>query len=249
MKICSDVCNSLQGWVETLGLLSSDKEHVTVSFDDKVHIINKAVSMVASARPDMFTETIDFTLSPGQYQTLPESVISVVGSPVVVKSNGMTGVAAKQVGEEVISAFATFNKYRNCQSASSNVSSEEKAETLSDKWVMQSYAYDPRNPTQMIVSPDVPEGTQPKIKLTIQSQPPCYSVNDVCAKLPTKYQGELLERIMYLYFNIPSESESALRRMELHATQYYSLLGFNYKYQKAFASGRWMGQDEKAKVQ
>lgn len=246
---------SLQNWVDVLGDLLADKEHVTWSAESLVNYINTALSALSSARPDSFTSEISLALIPGGRQSLPEGVISVVGQPytqcIGVSGTLDVGSTASVVDNNTVVAFSKFLTCAILPTAVPKASTP--AETalvatsgvtaLCSDWSIAGFVFNPQTPTILTVTPPVPDDVRPTLKLSIQGCPPYYTwPADAGKTLLCRHRHILLEYILMYAYDSESESELAMQRAQAHWTRYQALLGFEYRVASRFGSGYFGGR-------
>ena len=240
-------CKSIGDFATSVAMLLADRPGITWEPDDIYRAATIGVDAISSYRPDIFTESQEIALVPGTRQKLPSGVIAIVGTAenICKNADGTTTAAAtvSAVDANEIRAFQ-FYANRKCTPATADSGSgtTPDATNTCGKWLLGGFNFDPRNPGEMSVTPAVPDGLAPKVRITVQTCAPCYSPDEPNVELPCRYIAALTEFTLYLMLGIQYESEAALRASIEHRNTFFNMLGIKYRQDSRFASGYYLGQ-------
>lgn len=236
---------TLGRFIDLIGDILVDQDHKSWSIETKTRFTNAGVRLANEARPDMYTKLVDVTLIAGEYQTLPDSTIALASNPVSIKvdANGNTSTASSSeaIDDSVSRAFSFFKQCNPLVSGSNSGGNSVSA--VDSQWELKGFVFDARNPTLLKVTPAVPVGQSPKIKMSLQQTPPYYTwPADKNTAFPEKYIGEITEATLYYTFLSEQESELAYSRASDSMKRFQAITGLNYRMQSRMGSGFFLGQ-------
>lgn len=193
---------------------------------------NDALIQVALYRPDAFTSLEEISLSPGTQQMLPE------------KCNGLASVVSNgdksnplAVPKDDSGLIRSFNK-KVC-----NYDIDCNGNII---YKIFSYSYDPRIPNVFYVSPPVPMGINPpvKIKISCIGNPPTLTNSDWFNDLPVegKYYNAIISWMLSRAYEVDTESETSFRMLQYQRAEFYKMMGVKYQMESKFNSGWYLGQ-------
>lgn len=242
-------CDTLEETVKKYSTIMVDKKAISWPESDVTRVVSDGLAAISSQRPDLFSGTQDITLQPGTNQTLPEGTLSLVGDiqNVCVAPDGSItdGSTATAVSRDELRALQFYAGRGGCDPFEPEAlqAAQEALGNTCASWVLTSYVYDPRDPTKLIVSPAVPVGLKPRIRVGLQGCAPCLkwpeSKNVV---LPCNYRAELTEYVRYVLLGMQIESESALADSRAHFSNFASMMGIKYRQEARYGSGFFLGQ-------
>lgn len=241
-------CDTLEDTVKKASAYVADKGLVAWPEGDVTRAISDGLAAISSQRPDLFSGTQEITLKPGSRQLLPEGTLSLVGDiqNVCVAPDGSTteGSVASAVNRDELRALQYYTE-RRCDPYEPEAlqAAQEAIGNTCAEWVLSSYVYDPRDPTALIVSPAVPAGVEPVIRVGLQGCAPCLKwPESKDAVLPCSYRAELMEYVRYVLLGMQIESESALADSRSHFTNFANMMGIKYRQETRYGSGFFLGQ-------
>jgi hypothetical protein len=228
----------------------ADEDNATWSPEFITESLNLGLDYLRSVRPDLFTEKLVLTLSPGTEQQLPEGITAIIGRPegLCVDEDGkvVKGGGADEVDKNTIAAFRAFP---SCGLTGPAVPSKEQlpdgveVTARCKDWVMAGFQFNPAAPKVLNVTPPVPSGLSPTIVVHAQVCAPVYSwPDDADQEIRCSMRSVLFEYLTYRAFAMPQDSEAALVRAERDWARVQGMLGFTYRQQARHASGFFLGR-------
>ena len=241
---------TVSAWVDALDYLLVDPERVTWTAEARTEYITLAMDALRESRPDAFIDEISIKLTPGSAQTAPPGILGFVGAPrtecVDEKGVATTTAQADEVDQNTITAFAAFP---SCPASGGSQggapSTSAAAATLAkcSEWVLRGFESSSRTPGFFSVTPPVPAGVYPTIKVRAQSCAPVYSwPADANTVIQCRHKAALLEQILYYCYQTPQESELAFTRAAANAKRFETMLGFEYRMQSRYNSEYFLGR-------
>jgi len=241
-------CDTLEETVQKVNAYLADKGAVTWPEVDVTRAISDGLAAISSQRPDLFSHSQEVTLKPGARQVLPAGTLALIGDiqNICVAPDGSitNGPVASSVAREEIRALQFYSDRACLPHSPKALQSAQKAiGNTCARWTLSSYVYDPRDPTSLTVSPAVPEGVAPRIRVGLQGCAPCLKWPESrTTALPCGYRAELVEYVRYVLLGMQLESESALVDSRSHFTNFASMMGIKYRQETRYGSGFFLGQ-------
>jgi hypothetical protein len=236
------MCDTLDDWLRTLGLLMFDPSHVTWSKETKTAAINQAISAVTAVRPDGFSTVIEVKLKPGEEQSLPNGVTNIVGDirQVCVDKSGTTvTLPPVKKGDESESTAFKFFAGKGCVAEPDKFTEGSEC----DRWQIASWTYDTNTPTRLLVDPPVPSGITPTIKVAVHGCPKCYVYPaDATTELPCGFKTEITEYALYMLYSIDAESEFYAAKSQRHFSNFATMMDRSYRAVSRVGSGYSKGK-------
>ncbi len=226
---------TLKSIVETVSRQLNDqrpgKEYTRWSRNELIEYCSEALSAVALYRPDAFSTVMDIALQPGSQQKLPDGVAALAS----VLSNGSgssVGVTRDDIG-----LIRAFDK----KSCDYNIGCDGTIQ-----YSVTAYSYDGKVPGYFHVSPPVPSGVSPPIKISVSAvmEPPQLTASNWLTELPVdrKYINPIMAWMLSKAYEVDTESETSRNFMAYERKEFYTMMGIKYRMDSEFNSGKYLGR-------
>jgi hypothetical protein len=241
-------------WVDALDAILVDPERVTWPADVRASYLSLAMDALREARPDAFVDEIEIPLVPGSAQVAPVGVTEFVGTPrtTCTDSTGatVTTTEASVVDKNTILAFGAFPSCSSTGGGSIGAAASPSGTTTTtsagakcSEWVMKGFESSAATPGFFSVTPPVPNGVTPTIKVRVNLCAPVYEwPADENTKVLCRHKAALMEQLLYYCYQTPQESELAFNRAVANSQRFERMLGFQYRMQARHNSGYFLGR-------
>jgi len=205
------------------------KEYTRWTINMLLSYTNTGLAEISGYKPDAFTATSSLVLVSGSYQTMASNVRLIS-----VDSN-TDGSLVHEADLDLLRAYRTYD---------SNSLPIDFSAQGTPQYHARSFAIDPKNPTTFYISPPVPVGLSPSVRVTVQDTVPEYtdSMLDQTIPLESKYRPNLWDYVLARAFELDMESRESRANAQMHFTAFWQAMGVKYKRETQFRNGFYNGQ-------
>lgn len=181
--------------------------------DQLVDFINEAHLEILAYRSEAFSVTTHLPLAPGRIQRLSAEYLSVSSIDAHILEDG----------REVPVSEADFRYARTVRALALRMPARSG-------WVLASYSKHPIDDSVFFVEPDVPVGTEPRVRATVVMRPVRHSVNAVNAPLGIRpeFEAQVTDWVMWRALSMEQESPRAREAATQYRNMFVAALGEKY---------------------
>ncbi|CAE6958680.1 DUF6682 family protein [Paraburkholderia domus] len=204
--------------VDEVSLLLNDAEadypNIRWTRGELVEYANDAAGQIAMLRPDLFEQTDTVTLKPGDRQTLPDNALFYRVDGTLDSKGQLQGrpYAADAVAARVSRLW--FDA----------IACRDSCAARSKPYVINSWVFDPNDPSSFYVDPPVPASPPVRVVVTL-SRPPQRANEDADLSADTRFHNAIIEFMLYRAFSKDEDSQTSLARSDRHKQHFYEMLG------------------------
>jgi hypothetical protein len=191
--------------------------------------VNIGLAEIAGYKPDAFTTTTFIILATGAYQSIDDHV------RLISADANEDGTSIHESDLDLLRGFSAY---------ADSVFPIEFTRQGKPIYQVKSYAIDPKNPVTFYVSPPVPAGITPKIRVTVQDVAPEYtdSMLDYEIPLESKYFPNLWDYVMARAYEVDRESKESQNNSKTHMALFLQAMGVKIRRESQFRTGFTNGQ-------
>jgi len=205
-----------------------------------IDYLNEAICRLQGLRPDAFTETLEFSLTPGKKQFLPDEFVSLGSVEFSVGADGKETTVSKvdQKWSKIFSKKSCLARDKRCDPGS------KSGDPCAD-YAVKSFTKNKFDEAVFYVEPPVPKGCAPQVCATVVKKPQrfCSSDEGSCVGVDCEFDSALVDWIMYRALSGEVESAQARGVAVDYRTAFFNGLAANYLQESRFHSGYYTGHE------